>query len=58
MIGGLIGRKFIAPMTFNGGCDNNLWLEQILLPQLSSGTTIVMDNAAFHKNRPSAKRKT
>ena len=53
MIGGLIERKFIAPMTFNGGCDNvifNLWLEQILLPQLSLGTTIVMDNAAFHKN--------
>lgn len=53
MIGGLIGRKFIAPMTFNGGCDNvvfNVWLEQILLPQLSLGTTIVMDNAAFHKN--------
>lgn len=52
MIGGWIGRKFIAPMTFNGGCDNvmfNLWLEQILLPQLSFGTTIVMDNAAFHK---------
>ncbi|WP_339047649.1 hypothetical protein [Candidatus Mesenet endosymbiont of Phosphuga atrata] len=37
MIGGWIGKKFIAPLTFTGGCDKevlNLWLEQILLPQL------------------------
>ena len=53
MIGGLIGRKFIAPLTFTGGCDRhvfNAWLEQILLPKLPHGTTVIMDNASFHKN--------
>lgn len=53
MIGGWIKKKFIAPMSFTGGCDKkmfNTWLVQVLLPQLSPGTTIVMDNAAFHKS--------
>ena len=53
MIGGWIKKKFIAPVTFIGGCNKevfNAWLEQILLPQLSTGTTVVMDNAAFHKS--------
>ncbi|WP_353289328.1 transposase [Wolbachia endosymbiont (group A) of Paraperithous gnathaulax] len=44
--------KFIAPMTFTGGCNKdmfNVWLERRLLPQLQRDTTIVMDNATFHK---------
>ncbi|WP_339049005.1 IS630 family transposase [Candidatus Mesenet endosymbiont of Phosphuga atrata] len=52
MIGGWIEKRFIAPMTFTGGCDKevfNMWLGQILLPQLQRGTTIIMDNATFHK---------
>jgi transposase len=28
----------------------NLWLETILLPSLPRGTTLIMDNAAFHKS--------
>ncbi len=39
-------------MTFKGGCDKevfNTWLEKMLLPKLPLGTTIVMDNATFHK---------
>ncbi|WP_341812125.1 transposase [Wolbachia endosymbiont (group A) of Conops quadrifasciatus] len=48
IIGGWIEKKFIAPMTFKGGC-NNVWLERRLLPQLQHDTTIVMDNATFHK---------
>ncbi len=27
----------------------NIWLEKMLLPKLPLGTTIVMDNATFHK---------
>lgn len=53
MIGGLVEKTFIAPFTFQGGCNSevfNLWLENILLPILPEGTTIVMDNAAFHKS--------
>jgi transposase len=53
MIGGWMNKKFIAPFTFQGGCNANVfnvWLEQILLPSLPKGSTIVMDNAAFHKS--------
>lgn len=53
MIGGWMNKKFIAPFTFQGGCNAdvfNTWLENILLPQLPKGTTVVIDNAAFHKS--------
>lgn len=53
IIGGLISSAFIAPFTFQGGCNAdvfNAWLEQVLLPTLPKGTSIVMDNAAFHKS--------
>jgi transposase len=53
MIGGWMNHQFIAPMTFTGGCNKevfNLWLQQILLPGLNPGTLLVMDNAAFHKS--------
>lgn len=53
VIGGLIDKKFIAPMVFTGGCNRdvfNVWLEKILIPELKPGTTIVMDNASFHKS--------
>ncbi len=52
MIGGWIKKNFIAPMTFTGGCDKevfNAWLEGVLLPQLGRGTTVIMGNATFHK---------
>lgn len=48
-----MGKQFIAPFTFKGGCNAdvfNTWLEHVLLPVLPIGTTIVMDNAAFHKS--------
>ena len=53
MIGGWVQNRFIAPMSFRGGCNRkvlNVWLKKILLPELQPGTTIVMDNAAFHKS--------
>jgi transposase len=53
MIGGLTNSKFIAPLTFQGGCNAevfNTWLEKILLPSIPKGSTIIMDNAAFHKS--------
>lgn len=53
IIGGWIQKKFVAPMTFKGGCNAevlNTWLKEVLLPQVAPGTTIVMDNAAFHKS--------
>lgn len=53
MIGGWINKKFVSPFTFQGGCNTvvfNTWLEHILLPELPRGTTIVLDNASFHKS--------
>jgi transposase len=52
MIAGLRNKKLIAPFTFQGGCQAevfNVWLENILLPELIPGTTVVLDNAAIHK---------
>ena len=53
MMGGWMKHKFRAPFTFQGGCNAhvfNTWLEEVLLPDLPKGTTIVLDNAAFHKS--------
>lgn len=40
-------------MRFEGYCDTyvfNTWLEQVLLPALKPGQTVIMDNASFHKS--------
>ncbi|WP_331255968.1 IS630 family transposase [Candidatus Bealeia paramacronuclearis] len=53
IIGGLMKGAFVAPFTFQGGCHADLfnaWLEEVLLPNLSKNTTLIMDNAAFHKS--------
>ena len=52
IIGGLLNKTFIAPFTFQGGCNAevfNQWLQTKLIPKIPKGTTIFMDNAAFHK---------
>lgn len=53
VISGLNQDKLIAPCYFIG-CTNadvfNAWLEQALLPTLSAGMTVIMDNARFHKS--------
>ena len=53
VIAGLNQQKLCAPCHFRG-CTNadtfNAWLEQALLPSLSLGMTIIMDNARFHKS--------
>lgn len=44
---------FIAPFTFQGGCNADLfntWLEYVLLPALPKESVLIMDNAAFHKS--------
>ena len=43
-----------APMTFEGTCNRILmeqWLQESLVPQLSEGDVLVMDNASFHKGQ-------
>ena len=43
----------IAPIRFQGSTNTalfNQWLETQLLPCLTKGQTIIMDNASFHKD--------
>ena len=52
-IAGTRENRYIAPMYFKGYCDTEVveaWLEQELLPVLTPGHIIVMDNASFHKS--------
>ena len=54
MVAGWCNRKVLAPMTFEGYCDTLLfeaWVEQRLVPELSAGQVVVMDNASFHKSQ-------
>ncbi len=47
------GKKILAPMTFKGSCNSELfvaWVEQRLVPALTAGQTVVMDNDSFHKS--------
>lgn len=46
-------RSLFASFIFQGSCDKNvfdIYIEKILLPTLRAGTTVVLDNASFHKN--------
>ena len=47
-------KKLIAPFYFEGNTNFemfNLWIKEVLLLELKPGQTIIMDNAAFHKNK-------
>lgn len=47
------GKKILAPMTFTGSCNTKLfvaWVKQMLVPELSPGKVVIMDNASFHKS--------
>lgn len=51
-ISALREKKIFAPLTFTGSCNRDLfevWLEKCLMPQLSEGDVIILDNASFHK---------
>nr|WP_155080853.1 transposase [Piscirickettsia salmonis] len=53
-MGGLRGKQFIAPMVVEGYCNNNVcqaYIDQCLIPCLSPGETVIMDNASFHKSK-------
>ncbi|QGP49122.1 hypothetical protein PsalN5692_00544 [Piscirickettsia salmonis] len=53
-MGGLRGKQFIAPMVVEGYCNNNVcqaYIDQCLIPCLSPGETVIMDNDSFHKSK-------
>jgi transposase len=52
IIAALHQEKLLAPLTFEGSCNRQVfekWLAEQLLPTLSPGQTIILDNATFHK---------
>lgn len=58
MISALLGGKFLSPMCFEGTCDSSLfntWLKQLLIPSLTPGQVLILDNASFHKSAKSQK---
>ena len=45
--------KLVAPLVFQGSCNTEVvdtYFEQVLLPELSPGSVIVLDNARFHQS--------
>jgi len=51
-ISALREHKLFAPLTFEGACNRDLfetWLAERLIPQLTSGDIIIIDNATFHQ---------
>lgn len=51
LVAGLKSSTLPAPVIFSGYCDGNFfpeWLEKSLIPALSKGDTVILDNAPFH----------
>jgi len=45
-------KEWLAPMIFDFSCNANVvnsWLEEMLIPELTEPSIIVMDNASFHQ---------
>lgn len=52
MIAALRNQELIAALTFEGYCNHKVfetWVEQVLVPVLQPGQTVILDNASFHK---------
>ena len=48
-----LDHKILAPLCYKGTCNTalfNMWVEKMLVPELSAGQIVIMDNAAFHKS--------
>lgn len=44
----------LAPFCYTGTCDTglfNIWLEQMLIPELKPGQVVILDNASFHRSK-------
>ena len=52
IVAGKCGHKIFAPLQYQGSTNSQLfeyWFENMLLKELPTGFTIVMDNATFHR---------
>jgi len=53
-IGALLGKEILTVSLFEQNINTNIftsWISQDLLPKLPKASVLVMDNAAFHKNK-------
>lgn len=51
MIAALCQQRLFAPFTVEGACNRTVfetWLETCLVPHLTPGQIVIMDNATFH----------
>ena len=47
-------KNILAPLLFEGTCNTELfvaWIQQQLLPSLTTEQTVIMDNASIHKSQ-------
>ena len=54
IVAALCGRKIIAPLEYQGTMHGDFfeeWFEKQLLPELSEGDVIILDNASFHRKK-------
>jgi transposase len=53
IIGALNKSTFFAPFIFEGHCDSGVflaYLKHVLIPMLTPGQYVILDNVSFHKN--------
>jgi transposase len=54
IIAALNQKRIIAPFVFEGYCNSKLfeiYVDKILVPELTPGQIVIMDNASFHKGK-------
>lgn len=54
MIAGKRGKQLLAPVLFQGSTNAlwfNQWLDEHLIPELKPNSTLILDNAAFHRKK-------
>lgn len=55
-IAALSQSRILVPFCYTGTCDTslfNIWLKQVLVPELKQGQVVILDNASFHKSKTS-----
>ena len=52
LVTAMMSKNIIAPLQYNGSMDSTLfeyWFEYCLLPKIPSSSTVILDNASFHR---------
>jgi len=58
VVAALNNGKPVASFGYKGTCNSGLfetWVEKVLIPNLSPGKFVIMDNASFHKSKKTRK---